>query len=194
MIRTGLPGNYPTARDAVFAAHDEHKNRTQDTRVSDSDTTVVSPTIITTPTERRHNLVSTISIQHQGITLEWVIKDPNVADKVVSALWAMIGNSGAVPIDAQTQSLPPKRRWKITPEFLAEVADLYRAAPENGKMRAVREKLNVSAPTASNYVYQARQPGLLEPSPTHGVGGRKPRAESGVWSATLTDVMENSAT
>lgn len=137
--------------------------------------------------------MSTINIQHQGITLEWVIKDPNVADKVVSALWALIGNSGAIPVDAQPQPGSTKRRWKITPEFLAEVADMYRAAPENAKMRTIREKLGVSAPTASNYIYQARQHGLLEPSTTHGIGGRKPRIESSVWSATLTDGVEATA-
>jgi len=127
--------------------------------------------------------MSTINIQHQGITLEWVIRDPNVADKVVSALWALITESGAIPSEwqgmapfaAKHKHTPTRRRNnKITPEFLAQVAELYREAPINAKMRAVRETLGVSGPTASNYVYQARQHGLLEPSTTHGLGGRKP--------------------
>lgn len=141
--------------------------------------------------------MSTINIQHQGITLEWVIKDPNVADKVVSALWALITDSGAIPAEWQGMTPfatkrkynRPPRRNKITPEFLAEVAELYRKAPENAKMRTVRETLAVSSPTASNYVYQARQHGLLEPSTTHGIGGRKPRLAE----ATLTDGVEATA-
>ena len=186
MIRTGLPGGYPTARDAVFAAHDAHKSRTHETRVSDPDTTVVSPTVITTPTERRHDSMSTINIHHQGITLEWVIKDPAVAEKVMSALWAMITDSGAVPAAPTPVRRPRQAYRRITPEFLAEVARVYEAAPNNGKSRAVREAFGVSQPAASNSIQQARQLGLLGPSTTHSLNGRIPRTVE----STLTDGVE----
>ena len=135
--------------------------------------------------------MSTINIHHQGITLEWIIKEPAVAEKVMSTLWAMITDSGAIPADSKRKRHKPRRT--ITPEFLAEVAEVYRAAPDNAKMRAVREAFEVSQPTAGNYINQARQRGILEPSTTHGLGGRKPRIESSVWSATLTDGVEATA-
>ena len=137
--------------------------------------------------------MSTINIHHQGITLEWIIKEPAVAEKVMSTLWAMITDSGAIPADPKRKRFRPTRRRTITPEFLAEVAEVYRAAPDNAKTRAVREAFEVSQPTAGNYINQARQRGILEPSTTHGLGGRKPRIKSSVWSATLSDGVEATA-
>ena len=139
--------------------------------------------------------MSTLNIHHQGITLEWIIEEPAVAEKVMITLWAMIADSGAIPAGPQRERSRPTRRRTITPEFLAEVAEVYRAAPDNAKRRAVREAFGVSDGVAGNYINQARHRGILEPSTTHGLGGRKPRpdAQSGIWAATLTDVMENSS-
>lgn len=55
----------------------------------------------------------------------------------------------------------------ITPEFLAEVAEVYRANLKTGPTKAVRERFFVSERQASNYVRAARDLGLL-PETTKG--------------------------
>jgi hypothetical protein len=134
--------------------------------------------------------MSTINIHHQGITLEWVIKDPAAADRAVATLWALITDSGAVPAAVvPAQKNKSTRRRAITTALLTEVAQTYRAAPDSGKMRAIRDTFDVSQPTATSWVYRARQEGLLEPSATHGLDGRKPR----IADAILTDGVEATA-
>ena len=53
---------------------------------------------------------------------------------------------------------------KLTPAFLARVAEIYRANLDDGPTRAVRAAFMVSERTASDYVQRARRAGLLPPT------------------------------
>jgi hypothetical protein len=52
-------------------------------------------------------------------------------------------------------------RRKITPELLSKVAEIHKAAPEGGRLEAVRAAFGVHERTALRYIAQARQKGLI---------------------------------
>ncbi|BBZ74138.1 DUF6214 family protein [Mycobacterium paraseoulense] len=52
-------------------------------------------------------------------------------------------------------------RRKITPEFLARVAEIHRAAPEGGRLAAVTAAFGASERQAWRYIAQAREAGLI---------------------------------
>lgn len=54
-----------------------------------------------------------------------------------------------------------KSRRKVTPDLLAEVAQLYRANIDDGPWLAIRDRYGVAESTAARYVMLARQAGLL---------------------------------
>lgn len=73
--------------------------------------------------------------------------------------------SGHLLDEAETQlSSYVPRHAVVTLELLGEVADVYRAAPDGAKTRAVAEFLGVGATSAGTYLTRARKAGLLEPS------------------------------
>ena len=55
-------------------------------------------------------------------------------------------------------------RRKVTPEFLADVANLYREYLDDGPWQAIQDRYGVSASTAGRYVLLARRAGLLPPT------------------------------
>jgi hypothetical protein len=57
-----------------------------------------------------------------------------------------------------------KSRRKVTPELLAEVAQLYRDYLDDGPWQAIQDRYGVSASTAGRYVLLARRAGLLPPT------------------------------
>lgn len=65
-------------------------------------------------------------------------------------------------VQAAAERTLSSRRRRITPEFLAEVAEVYRGALDTGAPTvAVKDHFNVSHSTAARYVDKARKGGLL---------------------------------
>ena len=54
------------------------------------------------------------------------------------------------------------RRRKVTPEFLSQVAEVHQAAPERGRLEAVKAAFRVSERQALRYIGQAKQRGLID--------------------------------
>jgi hypothetical protein len=54
-------------------------------------------------------------------------------------------------------------RRKITPEFLSRVAEIHRAAPEGGRLAAVKVAFMVNERQALRYIAAARKKGWLPP-------------------------------
>lgn len=119
--------------------------------------------------------MSSITINHNGLNLTWKIEGEEESEQVIGELWKVMTASGVGPPDSGEGSVTHRNR--ITPEFLSRVAEVFKAAPENGKTRAVANEFSVNPPSASNYINRARRAGLLPPSETHGRGGRKPRTK-----------------
>ncbi len=55
-------------------------------------------------------------------------------------------------------------RRKVTPSFLADVADTYREHVNDQPVQAVRARFGVKQRTAAGYIEQARKQGLLPPT------------------------------
>lgn len=112
------------------------------------------------PIERTQHTVSHIQIEHMGMTLDWEIDDPVKASQIFHTIWDLVSDRPAAPSRS-----PRMARQQLTPEFLAEVARVYDAAPHGQKSRAVRDLVGgCSAASASYYVNAARTKGLLPPS------------------------------
>jgi hypothetical protein len=54
------------------------------------------------------------------------------------------------------------RRRKVTPELLSQVAEVHQAAPERGRLEAVKAAFCVSERQALRYIGQAKQRGLIK--------------------------------
>src|SRR5262249_21771263 len=54
------------------------------------------------------------------------------------------------------------QRRKITPEFLSRVAEIHKAAPEGGRLAAVKAAFKVKERQALRYIDQARRKGLID--------------------------------
>jgi hypothetical protein len=53
------------------------------------------------------------------------------------------------------------KRRKLTPEFLGRVAKVYLAAPEGGRLGAMRDSFNVEDRQALRYIAKAKEKGLI---------------------------------
>lgn len=101
-----------------------------------------------------------ISVEHKGVKLTWKVDDDQLADRIVSLLVAhLTGQTRTTGWD--------KPRNKITDDLLRKTAELYLAAPDGHKHKAVREHFNVSQPAAGCYISRARDAGLIPPSTHH---------------------------
>jgi hypothetical protein len=54
------------------------------------------------------------------------------------------------------------RRRKVTPELLSQVAEVHQAAPERGRLEAVKAAFCVSERQALRYIGEAKQRGLID--------------------------------
>lgn len=70
------------------------------------------------------------------------------------------------PTAAQEAVEAVRRQRSLTPSFLAEVAELYRANFDRAPTKAIRRKYVISERTASNWVQACRRSGLLPPTTT----------------------------
>jgi hypothetical protein len=101
-----------------------------------------------------------ISVEHKGVKLSWRVDDDRLADKIV----ALLVNH----LTGQTKGTGwDKPRNQITDELLLTAAEVYLAAPESGRYRAVREHFNVTQSAAGCYIKRARDLGLIPPSTHH---------------------------
>jgi hypothetical protein len=78
-----------------------------------------------------------------------------------------------------------RRRREVTPELLAEVAEVYRGSNPRKPTESVAAYYGVSQATASRWIKAARDSGLLEPAPPR-VGGRTSSKRKNTTKGTTT--------
>lgn len=97
------------------------------------------------------------------------IKLDNLRDDVYAAAGVFVRNPdggfmrklGRFHQDRKRVERATQRR-KITPEFLGQVAEIHKAAPERGRLAAVKAAFKVKERQALRYIDQARRKGLID--------------------------------
>jgi len=71
---------------------------------------------------------------------------------------------GSISPDALSNIAGSRKNRKVTPAFLAEIAEVYRSHIDEAPTRAIRDRYFVSPRMASSYVTRARAQGYLPPT------------------------------